>query len=182
MVCDTLRDSFAAQLPELNRLAKTYFRHLTPDRREEAIQNTLTLVWKHYRSLALNGRGEEPLLRSILWYAVKQTRCGRMIQGGKNAKGVADKQRWGKVQFDVVELEGLVGRNTSVLDRVSFRIDMPQFFDTLTDRQRRLACDLAWGMTTKEAADKYGVTPGAISQFRVRFKLLFDNFFATATV
>ena len=84
------------------------------------------------------------------------------------------------MQFDVVGLEGLVGRTTPILDQVAFRIDMPQFFDTLTERQRRLACDLAWGMTTKEAADKYGVTPGAISQFRVRFKFLFDSFFATA--
>jgi hypothetical protein len=41
-----------------------------------------------------------------------------------------------------------------------------------------IAVDLAGGMATAEAAEKYGVTAGAISQFRRRFKQLFDRFFA----
>jgi hypothetical protein len=33
-------------------------------------------------------------------------------------------------------------------------------------------------MATKQAAEKYGVTPAMISQFRARFRQLFDAFFA----
>jgi len=55
---------------------------------------------------------------------------------------------------------------------------VPAFFSTLTSRQRAIAADLATGMATTEAAEKYGVTLGAISQFRARFKQLFDGFFA----
>jgi hypothetical protein len=37
-----------------------------------------------------------------------------------------------------------------------------------------MAVDLAQNMSTTEAAAKYGVSAGAISQFRVRFKKLFE--------
>lgn len=43
-----------------------------------------------------------------------------------------------------------------------------------------MAADLASGMTTIEVARKNGVTPGAVSQFRTRFKSLFDKFHAEA--
>ena len=41
-----------------------------------------------------------------------------------------------------------------------------------------MAGDLMAGMTTSECADKYGVTAGAVSQFRTRFKALFETFMA----
>ena len=75
-------------------------------------------------------------------------------------------------------LDGLVGKKTSVLDQMVFRLDVPAFLATLTPRQRLLALDLAGSMTTSEAAEKHGVTPGAISQFRSRFKKWYDEFFA----
>ena len=75
-------------------------------------------------------------------------------------------------------MSNFIGRNTPIPDQVSFRLDIPAFFNTLNSRQRAIAADLATGMATMDAAQKYGVTAGAISQFRKRFKQLFDAFFA----
>jgi transposase len=41
-----------------------------------------------------------------------------------------------------------------------------------------MALDLAGGMSTTEAAKKYDLSPGRISQFRREFKELFDEFMA----
>jgi hypothetical protein len=50
----------------------------------------------------------------------------------------------------------------------------------LSERNRRLALDLATGMSTKEAAERHGVTPGAISQFRVRFRRWYEEYHGEA--
>jgi hypothetical protein len=74
--------------------------------------------------------------------------------------------------------EQFVSRSTPIPDAVSFRVDVPAFMKTLSLRNRKLASDLAQNMSTTEAAAKYGVSAGRISQFRREFKQLFDTFFA----
>ena len=76
----------------------------------------------------------------------------------------------------VTEFEGFIGRETPVPDAVCFRIDFPRFFATLTQRQRDMAEDLMSGMSTNEVAAKHAITPGAVSQFRTRFYLLWRQF------
>ena len=82
------------------------------------------------------------------------------------------------MEFEDIGLDQFVTDTTPIPDAVSFRIDIPALFATLKQRQRELAEDLMSGMSTGEAAKKHKVTPGAISQFRARFKCLFDEFFA----
>ena len=118
------------------------------------------------------------LLTSVLYYALRQTRSGRTIQGKDRTKDAIDYRNRGRVQFQTTDLDGLVGKKTSVLDQMVFRLDVPAFLATLKPHQRLLALDLAGNMTTSEAAEKHGVTSGAISQFRSRFKRWYDEFFA----
>jgi hypothetical protein len=73
-----------------------------------------------------------------------------------------------------------VADTTPIPEQVAFRIDIPAFLNTLNDRQRAMAYDLASGMGTGEVARKYNVSPGAVSQFRTRFKLLLERFYADA--
>ena len=174
-----LRDSFTQSLPDLRQLARSRFFGLDPEARQEAVTNALALTWMFIHRLFLKGRAEEPgILNSCLWYAIKHTKEGRTPQGCPMAKDAFQKRRLGKVRFEEFDLNNFVGRSTPVFEHAAFRVDVPAFLDTLNDRQRKMAIDLAWGMTTKAAAKKYGVTPGAVSQFRARFKKLFDEFFA----
>jgi hypothetical protein len=181
MVCAKSQSVFTSRLPELQRIARSAFRHLSPDRRDEAVQNVVTLTWKQYRALIIKGRPDAvDMLRSILYYAIRQTKCGRMIQGCPSAKDTFEKRRRGEVIAVDIDVHDLMSRTTPVLEAVSFRVDLPRFFDTLTDRQQETARLLASGFTTSEVAELMDVTPGAVSQFRQRFKLLFDHFFAAA--
>ena len=172
-----LQRFFVELLPEIKRMAESHFRCLDPDKREEAVQNTLALAWKFLHALFRQGRSPE-IWKSVVWYAIKQTKCGRMVQGQPKAKDAYERRRRGRVRFESVHLNDLIGRKTLVFDQVVFRVDVPQFLSTLKPRNQLLACDLAVGMTTTEAASKYGVTPGAIAQFRSRFKRWHDEFFA----
>jgi hypothetical protein len=176
---DTVRDSFTQQLPTMEKAARRRFGGLPPEARQEAVANALALTWMFVFRLALKGRAEEPgIFNSCLWYAVKQTREGRTPQGCPKAKDAFHQRRFGRARFEELNAEQFVGRFTPVFDQVSFRLDVPAFLATLNDRQRKMAVDLAGGMSTTEAAEKYRLSPGRISQFRREFKELFDEFFA----
>jgi hypothetical protein len=82
------------------------------------------------------------------------------------------------VTFESVTLGSFVSDDTPVPEAVSFRLDVPAFLATLGDRQQRMAADLMTGTTTTECAAKFKVTPGAVSQFRTRFKELFEVYMA----
>jgi len=162
-------------------MAAAAFRDLDPEAKEEAVQNTLALAWKSFRALILQGRaGEAGILRSVLWYSIRQTRVGRMLRASDNTKhkDVFVNAKRGRVKFIRSELNHFVSDDTPIPDAVSFRMDVPTFLATLTDRQHRMAEDLMTGETTSTVAEVYGVTPGAVSQFRTRFKKLLLAFMA----
>lgn len=175
---NNLHRFFVEHLAEMKRMAESHFRCLDPDKREEAIQNALTLAWKFLYALFNQGRDYPQIWKGVTWYAIRQTKCGRMIQGQVKAKDAFECRRRGRVRFESVDLNGLIGRKTLVFDQVVFRVDVRRFLGTLKPHNQLLACDLASGMTTTEAAVKYRVTPGAIAQFRARFKKWHDEFFA----
>ena len=175
----TLQDSFVRYLPWMRKTARTAVQNLDSEKREEAVAAVIALAWKHWHRLGERGRAEEPgLLKSVLFYSAKQWRAGRKIDSAGKPRDVLSLRAYGKVKFEPGCLEDYVGRNTPIPDAVSFRLDVPAFLSTLTERQRNLALDLANGMSTTEAAAKYNRSAGAISQCRTRFKLLFDRFFA----
>ena len=175
---DTLREFFARQVPVMQRNARSYFRYMPPEAQEEAVQNTLGLTWKAYRSLILKGRGEEPgMIKSCYRFSLKQTKEGRQIQGCPRVSDPFHVRRFGKVTFEELDPNDFIGRSTPIPDQVSFRLDVPKFFRShLSARDRKLAKDLASGMSTTEAAKKYDVSMGRISQFRRSFMEKFRAF------
>jgi hypothetical protein len=174
-----LQESFVRYLPHLRRNARLAFHNLDGDKKEEAVSNVIGLCWKHWHRLNERDKANEAgMLKAICWFAIKQTKAGRRIDSAGKPRDPLSLRMYGRVKFEPFDLNELVGKNTNIPDAVSFRLDVPAFFtEVLTERQRNLAFDLAVGMSTTEAAAKYNRTPGAISQFRTRFKLLFDRFF-----
>jgi hypothetical protein len=51
-------------------------------------------------------------------------------------------------------------------DQVAAKMDVGDWFSTLSRRMKQIAKDLAFGFSTSEVAGKYGVTAGRISQLR----------------
>jgi hypothetical protein len=173
---------FISRLPEMKDLAAGHFRHLDPEAREEAVQNSVVLAYRYWRRLVERGRDAEGLLKGVLWWACRHTRLGR--QGGGRAKAkpkcVLDYARRGMGEVIVqrgLDLNHFIGQSASVPDAVAFRVDIPAFLRTLPERDQQIARDLAIGTGTKEVARKYGVSAPAISQFRTRFRRKYDAFY-----
>jgi hypothetical protein len=128
--------------------------------------------------------GDETVFRSMIWYAVQQTKVGRLPQGGgsRSAQCVLNnaRRRLRGVNIEPLNLNHFVGQSASVPDAAAFRVDTPAFLNSLSERDRGIANDLAAGMMTKDVARKWGVTPGAISQFRTRFRKWWAEFHGEA--
>jgi hypothetical protein len=59
--------------------------------------------------------------------------------------------------------------HTPVPEQAAFRIDWPAWLTTIPERDRRLLEDLALSHRTGVLAQKYGLSPGRISQKRRQF-------------
>ena len=82
--------------------------------------------------------------------------------------------RYGQISNDIeVErqpsnwIDALVeDQRAAVVDQVAAKLDVGDWFATLTKRMKEIAKDLAFGCSTSEVAKKYGVTASRISQMR----------------
>lgn len=176
-VSDQAREAFEAKVRDIVVLANHHFRGLNPEAREEAIANTLALAWKFWLRLIEQGKTDQ--LENAIGFAIRQTKSGRSVldRGGRRCcvMDCAERRLRG-VQLERVDVDDFVGVKTPVSDAAAFHVDLPAFLATLSERQRSMAMDLAEGMTTGQTARRYGVTPGAVSQFRGRFKTLLASF------
>ena len=174
------RSLFVSRLDEINRFAGAHFRHLDPDAREEAVQNSVVLAYRYWLRLAERGKTED-CFKSAVWWAIVHTSQGR--RGGGCCKGKAKcvldygrRRLAGVTLQDGVDFNLYVSQQATVPDIVQFRVDTAAFWATLPERDRGIAHDLALGLGTTEVARRWGVTPGAISQFRTRFHHKYDAF------
>lgn len=173
-----LQESFVKALPYMRKTARFSFPNLDAEKREEAVAAVIALAWKHWHRLGERNRADNPgILKSVLWFSIKQINAGRRIDSAAKPRCPMTLRAWGKASFEPEGLDGLVSKTAGVVDTVSFRLDIPRFLATLSERQRTMVYDLAVGMGTGEVAEKHGVTPGAVSQFRNRFKVLHERFF-----
>ena len=175
------RATFTHLIPELVCMTKAHFRHLDTASREEAVHKVLCLAWEAFYTLIRQGRADEPnRIKSVLWFAIKRAKTGRDLShtGNTNAIDASSAAKRGKTRFEQVDLRNLVSDSTPVPDAVSFRLDVPAFMATLTNRQQRMAEDLIVGEKTSAVAAKFGVSSGAVSQFRNTFKTRFKEFMA----
>ena len=58
---------------------------------------------------------------------------------------------------------------TPVVEQVVFRCDFPAWLGTLSARNRRVVDDLVAGERTGDVAQKFGLSPGRVSQLRRQF-------------
>jgi hypothetical protein len=169
---------FLALLPSIERYARFRFRHLTSGLRQELVQETIARALTDYVRLVERDQEYVAGAGALARYAVAQVRSGRRVGGRLNARDISS--RYCRTRKGV-GLEPLVRRDEAggnwqeilVEDRsagpadvASARIDVKQWLESLSDRNRSLAERLAAGETTSGAAQLFGITAGRISQLR----------------
>jgi hypothetical protein len=170
-------ERFLEMVPAIERHAQVAFRNLQPQAREEAICSVLADAFCAYRRLAELGKQDMAYAIPLVRYAVARYRAGRCIANRTNSRDVsalvAQRRRGFRLDsLDRVNVKStwadMLADNTltPIPDQVAFRLDFPAWLRGLSRRDRKLARFLALGNTTAEAAQRFGVTPGRVSQLR----------------
>jgi hypothetical protein len=169
------------------------FRGLPAVDREEAIAEAVAASYVAYRRL--RDRGIDPVREFpslIATYAVLHVKDGRLVGSRRSSKDVLSPTAQRKHGFRVGSLPQSTRRSheevhatlhgqremdtfeerlhenyrTPVPEAAAFRLDWPQFVRSLSQRDRRLATFLSLGNSAKQAAEKFRLSQGRITQLR----------------
>jgi hypothetical protein len=188
---------FLTLIPKLQTHAQIQFRFIAcQDQRADKISEVVALAWKWYVRLVEQGKDVHQFPTVFVRLVVKAVRSGRRLTGMEKAKDVMNsmtQQRHGFAvkslpmptrrsrqsiysslngQRDLDTFEDRLKDNTVTPPPIAaaFRIDFPEFLDTLTDRDRAMATFLAQEHSAKRAAERFDVTPARVTQLRQQWR------------
>jgi hypothetical protein len=178
-------------LPAVQTHAKIQFRRLPAEQREEAIQEAVTSACVSYQRLAARNRLHVAHPGTLATFAVNFVRNGRHVGGRQDAaqdvlspvarrrhgvRTVSLDHKRGQGGTDGWRQIAIEGRNVSIPDLAAFRIDYRDWLATLSRRDRLIIAAFVGGEGTFEVADRFGISPGRVSQLRHRYQDLWSLF------
>jgi hypothetical protein len=170
--------AFLEILPQIRSYARFVFCDLKGDAFEDAIQECVANAFVAFKALVRRGKQDLVYPTVLARYAVAQIRSGRKVGNRLSVRDVLSsyaQHRKGFClesldRFDIKDGEWLEicveDRRTSVPDQAAFRIDFPEWLKSLTSIKRKIALYLARSHSTSEAAERFQLSPGRISQLR----------------
>ena len=177
-LCEAQEREFLRMLPAIERCAQRAFACWRPEARAEAVAAVVANAFVAYRRLAELGKAQAHLMWALTRFAVRQVREGRSVGTQLNVRDVTSHycQRAKQVRVERLEhydsragewIELLVDDKRATPAEVAVaRLDVAAWLWSLHRRQRQIASALALGETTSEAARRFRLSPGRISQIR----------------
>jgi DNA-directed RNA polymerase specialized sigma24 family protein len=169
---------FMSMLPHIERHASIVLRDLKGAARDDALQEVIASSFVAFSRLCELGKEDLAYPSVLARFAVAQFRSGRRVGNRSNCRDVlSDYARRSKgfcvERLDKFHSDCQVWQEVLVEDRratpaelAMYRIDFRAWLKSMTARQRRIAQMLAAGFATAEVAERFGVSPGRISQLR----------------
>jgi hypothetical protein len=169
---------FLAMLPTIERYAERYFSRRLREQREELVAGSVALAYCMFLRLIERGKADVAYPSPLAMYACRQVLVGRSLGTRLSVRDVmsrhCQKRKGVRIErLDRFDREQGSWREVLVEDRKSTpadiaaaRIDIPGFFETLTPRDRRIAENLACGVSTSSVAQQFQLTAARISQLR----------------
>jgi hypothetical protein len=191
-----LHARFLAIVPRIELHAHISFRDVTcAAQKADWSAETVALCWKWFVRLAEQGKDATEFVSALAGYATRAVRSGRRLCGQLRANDVFSEVAQRQYGFTVQPLPSSTTpswevrhsrshspghfnayeerlRDSTVTpppEAAAFRIDFPQFLQSLTDRDRRLAEYLSLGHQAAKAAGQFGLSPGRVTQLRQRW-------------
>lgn len=194
-------DNFLALSPAVAHHARLVFRHLDADAREEAVAEAVAAAFEAHVALKARGRDAAAFPSMLATFAALHVKDGRHVGGRSSTRDVLSRKAQQQRGFRVQSLSGATGTagrrrhaatgvrppaayeeclrdntQTPVADQVAFRLDFADFLKTLTERDRRMALALAEGHAAAHVADRFGLTPGRVTQLRQQWRCTWHLF------
>ncbi|HPM83638.1 MAG TPA: hypothetical protein PLF81_23195 [Candidatus Anammoximicrobium sp.] len=177
-----LREHFLSLLPSIADQARFAFRGEPRERRQELIAEVIANAFVAFARLVERGLTDAIYPSPLAQYAIRQVRDGRRVGAKLNVHDVSSDYAQRSKRFTVERLDRfdertgewkevlIEDKNAGPAETASARIDIGDWFASLPRRNRRIAQTLATGETTKQAARKFRVSPGRVSQLRREFQ------------
>jgi hypothetical protein len=153
-----------------------------PDAMDDAVCNAIELAYENVINQAKQGKiADDSMLiafvRQSLWFAVRGTHAGRTVARKPNTapKKFGDMMDRLDRREPEEAMDSLISGELPA-EEATLRIDLEAFCRSLSVRQKLMLFDMVCGYSTDELARLYAVSPGAISQWRRKFVLLYKDF------
>lgn len=157
-------------------------------------QEAIASACASYQRLAAQGRLNDARPGTLATFAVNRVRNGRHVGGRQDAAQDAmspvaqSRHRFATSSIDQFDQDtggwrqmAIEDRRIAIPDLAAFRIDFARWLWTLTKRDRRVIAAFIRGERTSAVAERFGISPGRISQLRRKFELLWLTFQGEAT-
>jgi len=173
------QENFMVVLPAVRTHAQIRFRRLRPERREEAIAETIAAACHNYQHLACQGRLRYGYISTLGGFAVRHAVQGRHVGGQQDGTNDVMSPRAQKRRGFVVRnvaagnnYEPVVSedKHFSPADTAAFRLDFSTWLEAKSRRDRRIIAALAAGGTTTAVARQFRLSLARISQLRRLFE------------
>ncbi len=172
---------FLAVLPTIITHARIRFRMLRPERKEEAIAESVAAAYVNYAELAGQGKLSRASQSTLADFAARHVAEHRHVGGSQSSCDVlstlARRRRGFRLQHlglrqDYDNLRPLVveRRGFSPADVAAFRIDFAQWLMSFPRRDRKIMKRMIAGDGTFDVADRFGISPGRVSQLRRKYE------------
>ena len=185
-----LQAHFLSIMPQIERLARSYFRGVRcAVRREDAVAETVAICWREFLRLADRGKDAGEFPSALAKYAARGVRNGRRLCRQEASKDVLSPSAQYRRGFCVETLpevhtsddnpftEALADNMQSpVPEQVAFRLDFPAWLLTRTERDRRMIPAMMIGERTETLADRFGMSSGRVSQLRSEYHADWERF------
>ena len=180
--------AFIDMLPEITRYAKSSFRDLDPEAREDLAQETVANCLVSFVRLVERGKQSAASARTLAMFAVRQIKDGRRVGKRSSVKDVYDIHARAKGGYQLCHIGSsrdqcvdwrsqlIENKRTSPADLAAFKLDFNAWLPSLSRRDRRVAEDLAMGERTGDVANKFGVSPSRVSQLRRQLQESWEQF------
>ena len=176
---------FLAMLPAIVKHARFAFRDVRGQDRQDLVQEVIANALVAFVALVRRGKMSIAYPSVLSKYAVRQIKDGRRVGSSLNAKEVLSPyaQRLKGFKVESIDKYDRVNecwydpedcchellaesRNATPADLAASRIDFSEWLASLPCRHRRIARFLSVGNKTSDAARKFKVSAGRISQVR----------------
>jgi hypothetical protein len=180
---------FLTHLPRFEAHARFAFRRVgCPHARADRVAETIGLAWRHFAALSRRGKKPEEFVTTLALRCSQAVKAGRRLAGCETGTDVLSPVA--QVRHDVRvtrlpehdraldrhplpgELADALTDNTksAVPEQAAFRLDFPRWRASLRRRDRKILDALAGGERTADAARRFRISPGRISQLRREFE------------
>ena len=172
---------FIAMLPAIQRYAKRRFRNKHSEERDELIAEVVAITFSMFVRLVERGKTDRAYASTLANYSCRQVATGRRLGTPLNVNDVTSeyccRRKGVRVQslhrrdhktgvWREILVEDRKSSKSTPADLAAARIDVPAFFDSLPQRDRHIAEQLAAGESTTCVARMFKLSLGRISQLR----------------